>query len=115
MRLLHLFVFTVCSEHLSKRKNIKFMNDIHQFVFYFLHHWSATGLTLIYLKNSAHFCLGVRSRQLTRSQEVAEVARVSQVQAMLELSQSTQTEAGAQVPVPVHLSSPPCSWALSGA
>ena len=66
------------------------------------HHWTATGFTLIYLKNSEHFCLGVLSLQLTRSQEVAEVARVSQVQAMLELSQSTQTEAGAQVPVPVH-------------
>ena len=95
------------------------MNHIHQFVFYFIpspmDYNFTTGFTLIYLKNSAHFCQGVRSWQLTRSQEVAEVARVSQVQAMLELSQSTQTEAGAQVPVPVHCSSPPCSWALSGA
>ena len=74
-----------------------------------------TGITLIYVKNSAHFCMGVRSLQLTRSQLVAEVARVSQVQAMLELSQSTQTEAGAQAPAPVHWSEPPCSWALRGA
>ena len=74
-----------------------------------------TGITLIYIKNSSHFCLGVRSLQVTRSQLVAEVARVSQVQAMLELSQSTQTEAGAQAPAPVHWSEPPCSWALRGA
>ena len=69
----------------------------------------------IYLKNSAHFCLGVLSRQLTRLQEVAEDLFVSQVQAMLELSQSTQMEEGSQTPEPVHSSSPPCSWALSGA
>ena len=69
----------------------------------------------IYLKNSSHFCMGVLSLQLTRVQVVAEAGLVSQVQAMLVLYQSRQMAEGLHTPAPVHSSSPPCTWALSGA
>ena len=116
---IYLCLLFVVIIYLHERKKIEFMtheSSVSGYIFFRpITRLHCTGIMTIYLKNSAHFCLGVCSLQLTRSQVVAEVARVSQVQAMLELSQSTQTEAGAQAPAPVHWSSPPCSWALRGA
>lgn len=110
---IYLCLLFVVIIYLHERKKIKFIS--HKYLVIFSFDPSPDWPHTIYLKNSAHFCLGVCSLQLTRSQVVAEVGRVSQVQAMLELSQSRQTEEGAQTPAPVHWSEPPCSWAFRGA